>query len=554
MNSGRDNKKAESLIISVARKKSILLKMVFFSWTIVVITVGIFAALTIPYQKEQLIDAMLSNGKVSFTSISQITASSLIVEDYSTVVDHCITVVNENASIIYVVITRHDGMSLVHTKKKWAQQQMDGLWRPEKDRFKGSSSGRFLHSKLVEHEVFHCTFRFMYSGVDWGYIHIGLSPDKFYSDLKTLYLRTFFTATLAITLGLLFSFFFSRKLIRPLILLHDMMRKVGEGDLSSRVEISTGDEVEDLAESFNFMTTSLMQSKTELQDAQIKLLETARRAGMAEVATGILHNVGNVLNSVNVTTSSVKEGITNLKIQNLTRLSEQLSVHQEDLAVFLTENDRGKMVPGLLAGLANHLNDERNILLEKVGQLSEFVQHIVEIVRFQQVHSKYSGVNELISMTDLVERALSVHMDDLYQYSITIVREFEPVHEIMADRHKVMQIILNLISNAYQALVDVDEEIKKITVKVSDKDEETVLVCVTDNGPGIDSDKLTSIFSYGFTTKKDGHGYGLHTSALFAKEMGGSLEAISDGPGSGASFILELPVRSKAENVTTTGH
>ena len=64
-----------------------------------------------------------------------------------------------------------------------------------------------------------------------------------------------------------------------------------------------------------------------------------------------------------------------------------------------------------------------------------------------------------------------------------------------------------------------------------------------DNGIGIPADNLTRIFGHGFTTRKEGHGFGLHSGALAAKELGGALTVESDGPGKGATFTLEFPIQ-----------
>lgn len=537
------NKKRPEQIKCNPRKRSILTKTAFFSGSIVIFTVGIFVVSAIPFQKAQLIDAMEAKAQLSYTSIAQITASALIVNGYSTVVDHCVNVVTENPDILYVVITRHDGMSLVHTRKQWSMEQLGDFWQPDMTTNKNRKKGIFIQSPLVGKEVFNCSFRFGYSGIDWGFIHIGISTEKFYNDLSSLYMITFLSALLSITAGFFMSYFFSRRLIRPIVLLNEVTQRVGKGDFSSRVNILTGDEVESLAESFNLMTESLMLSNIRLETANAKLVESARCAGMAEVATGILHNVGNVLNSVKVTTASVKESIVSLKILSITRLADQLNLHKNDLNFFLTQNERGRKLPDLLSGLSTHLRDEKEKILMELDRLSGFIAHIADIVRFQQINNKHSGLIEMVSITEVIENALLIHKNEIKKLGITLQREFEPIRGIMTDRHKLMQIILNLLSNAVQAFALKNKQDKKITISVSTNDQNRLLILVADNGSGIDQKNKTKIFSYGFTTKKEGHGYGLHNSSLFAKEMGGQLTAESKGPEKGACFILELPLR-----------
>lgn len=251
--------------------KRILIRTALLSWLGIIFTVGIFVFSIFPYMKTQLIREMDARARVIFSSISQVTISSILLEDYSSVVDHCITVVDENPSVLYTVITRHDGFSLVHTKRRWMQDNLDGMWKPIKGRT--SETGEFLESDLVNREVFHVSHPFSYSGVDWGWIHIGLSPDNFYIDLKALYIKTFWLALLSISAGLVASYFFARRLTRPLLELDRLAQKVGTGDLSARIEISTDDELESLADSFNHMTEALQISQKELEATHKKLIK-----------------------------------------------------------------------------------------------------------------------------------------------------------------------------------------------------------------------------------------------------------------------------------------
>ena len=113
---------------------------------------------------------------------------------------------------------------------------------------------------------------------------------------------------------------------------------------------------------------------------------------------------------------------------------------------------------------------------------------------------------------------------------------------ISMDKHKVLQILVNLIRNAKYAMDATARRDKRLTVSIRLNPENFVELSVTDNGIGISRDNLTRIFSHGFTTKRDGHGFGLHSGAIAAREMGGRLYARSDGANQGATFILELPL------------
>ncbi len=524
------------------QRKRILYRTALLSWAVVIFTVVIFVISFIPYQRTQLFDEMISRAKVTFTSIAQVTVTSILLEDYSTVVDHCMSVIGENPSILYAVITRHDGFSLVHTKEKWSQEQLNGLWKPTSGNF--SKKGQFLHSSLVNREVFHRTFPFSYSGIDWGWIHIGLSPDKFYADLKSLSVRTFLIVLLSISVGLAVSYSFARKLSKPIMLLDQFTRQVGAGDLTTRVEISTGDELESLADSFNQMTEALLKSQEELKTTHKKLLETARNVGMAEVATGILHNVGNVLNSVGVTTMSVKNRILNSKVVYIAKVYDQIKEHENDIGTYMATEDRGKKLADLMGSLSQHLTEEQQKLLQDMDVLTKHVQHITEIVNLQQSYCSTSGLTDVVSITELVEDAIRINDDAIIRHSVELKREFNQTPPVILDRHKALQILLNLVNNAKHALTASDRKDKLIIIRIQTTENDYIQIKVIDNGVGISKDNITRIFSYGFTTKKSGHGFGLHSGALNAKEMGGSLNAHSDGPGKGATFTLELPLKT----------
>jgi signal transduction histidine kinase len=171
------------------------------------------------------------------------------------------------------------------------------------------------------------------------------------------------------------------------------------------------------------------------------------------------------------------------------------------------------------------------------------VEHIKEIVAMQQNYATYAGVNEIVNVVDLVEDSLRINEGALSRHEVEVIREFENVLPVTLDKHKFLQILVNLLRNAKYACDDAKRPDKRLTVRVANG-EGQVKISVIDNGIGIPADNLTRIFSHGFTTRKGGHGFGLHSGALAAKEMGGSLTVHSDGPGLGAAFTLTLPCPS----------
>ena len=282
--------------------------------------------------------------------------------------------------------------------------------------------------------------------------------------------------------------------------------------------------------------------EAELESLHKQLLETSRHAGMAEVATSVLHNVGNVLNSVNVSASVVSDQV---RSTNLDRLSKAISLLQEnraDLSGFFQQEEKGAKLISFLEALFVILKKERETVQNEVDALTKNVEHIKKIVSMQQTYAKVSGVIEIVNPAELIEDSLRMHEAAFQRHAVKIVREFSDVPKIAIDRHKVMQILVNLFSNAKYACDFNDPANRTIRVCLKPIDGDRIRIEVIDNGMGIAEENVTRIFSYGFTTRKTGHGFGLHSGALAAKDLGGSLNATSKGPGKGAAFILELPI------------
>ena len=279
----------------------------------------------------------------------------------------------------------------------------------------------------------------------------------------------------------------------------------------------------------------------ELEQTHKQLLAISRQAGMAEVATSVLHNVGNVLNSVNVSVGVISDQINNSKVGNIGKVASLMEEHAGDLEVFITNDPRGQQLPKYITQLAEYVAAEKTAVINEIDLLRKNVDHVKDIVAMQQTYARVSGVTEVIKVTELVEDALRMNASALIRHDVHFFREYEePLPEITVEKHKALQILVNLIRNAKQACDASDSEDKRLTMRVTNGDNR-VRIALIDNGIGIPAENLTRVFNHGFTTKKDGHGFGLHSSCLAAKEMQGTLTAHSDGTGKGATFTLELP-------------
>jgi PAS domain S-box-containing protein len=282
------------------------------------------------------------------------------------------------------------------------------------------------------------------------------------------------------------------------------------------------------------------ESEEELERVHKQLMIASRQAGMAEVATNVLHNVGNILNSVNISASLVTERVKQSKAPGVSRLAALLQEKGSAAGDFLANDERGRRIPEYLSSLGEQLTHDQKMALEELASLRDNLEHIKDTVAMQQSYAKLCGVTETVSVADLVEDSLRLNAGAFVRHGVTLRREFSEVPPITVDKHKVLQILVNLVRNAKYACDESGRSDKLLTLRIEGAPG-AVRICVIDNGVGIPAENMSRLFTHGFTTRVDGHGFGLHSGALAAQELGGSLHVTSDGPGRGAAFILELP-------------
>ena len=290
--------------------------------------------------------------------------------------------------------------------------------------------------------------------------------------------------------------------------------------------------------------TERKRAEAEREALNSQMVEVSRQVGMAEVATHVLHNVGNVLNSVNVATVMLEKTLRQSRLSNVSRLGAIFKQHANDLSQYLSHDPKGQQIPGYVSQLGQHLDQEQHQMLQELEALAKNVEHIMQIISVQQDVAKSGGLQEELQLQDLLEQSLGINLASLERHQIELERHSAETAPVLVDKHEVLQILVNLIGNAKHAMMARGDGPHQLTVGIgwAEDKADSVRLQVTDNGLGIPPENLTKIFSQGFTTKKEGHGFGLHSSALSAKRLGGSLSAYSEGIGTGATFILDLPV------------
>lgn len=275
-----------------------------------------------------------------------------------------------------------------------------------------------------------------------------------------------------------------------------------------------------------------------------QLMQASRQAGMADVASSVLHNVGNVLNSINVSTDTLLKTLKKPMVGDVCRIASLFHEHQQNLQEFLTEDPKGKQIPSYLGLVAESLSGSHQTIQGELDSLVKKVDHIKQVIMSQQDIARAGNIREPSSVEELLEQALMMAIPEPEKYRILIEREYRAVPTIMTDRHQVLQILVNLITNAKKSMVEHTGSTRRLTLRacVASERHGVVRLEVCDTGGGITPENLPKLFAQGFTTRKAGHGLGLHSSAIVAKNLGGTLQARSEGEGCGATFTLELPL------------
>lgn len=328
---------------------------------------------------------------------------------------------------------------------------------------------------------------------------------------------------------------------RPLHQLTEHVAVIGaSGDLQRYLRPTRKDEFGVLGRAFDRMVEALAESRAQFA-------ETSRRAGMADVASGILHNVGNVLNNVKTSTWVITDRVRHSRVAGLAKAAELLEQHAADVDTFVTRDSRGRQLPGYIIQLAGALAAEQEQMLGELEKLAAGVDHVNEIIQSQNRFARCSGHAEPTSIAEVVDRALSIMAPTFARHGIEVDQMLEELPSAFIDRSKLLQIVINLLTNAKHAMLEPPSEHRRLIVILRRSGPDAAELRVNDTGIGIAAENLSRIFANGFTTKTGGSGYGLHYSALSARQLGGTLEASSEGTGRGATFTLRIPLAGTAD-------
>ncbi len=289
-------------------------------------------------------------------------------------------------------------------------------------------------------------------------------------------------------------------------------------------------------------TTARDDAERHMEEANQMLIDAAHLAGKAEIATSVLHNVGNVLTSISVLSTTLQERVSSNHVPSLRKVVGLLDSQQSRLGDFFDNDPRGRQLPVYLRSLSETLESEQDALMQELQTLDMNVDHAKRIVAAQQNLARGYCFEEETDLSEILENALAVVRASFDRHHVAVKLDLSETSSLVTDRHKLIQILVNLLTNAKDAILHLPVSERQIDVRVTPCDGDSLRIDVRDNGIGIARDHLTRIFSQGFTTKPTGHGFGLHYCGLAASSLGGSLTVFSDGPGMGATFSLQIPL------------
>ncbi|MHB8808606.1 MAG: sensor histidine kinase [Desulfobulbaceae bacterium] len=427
--------------------------------------------------------------------------------------------------------------------------------------------------KAGEHPILVAVAPVYVGGNLWGIVNATFSLEFLNRDIITLrnewarqlrhYKISFLTITfIFVIVGISSALLLTRPLLRSIDLLGEGVDRVSSGDLEHKIFLSglACEEFVDLSRSFNDMTASLRLARQqlddysrsleelvrertkELEETQAELLAQAHEAGMAEMAVGVLHNIGNAITPVKVGTHLLIKRLRENPLR--TNLQEVLQAMPAAIQSMPALPDEQKVkITTILRLLPQGIRDEFDYIIQEIEQISDKHKYIENIINLQMNYARLKGRDELVDINRVARDALEMLAEVIVKYSVEVETSFQAVAKVRLEEGKLLQILINLIKNGCEAMGNSPEGAKKLTVATSQSngDAPQVILSVKDTGCGFTAEEEKHFFSFGYSTKNRGSGFGLHSSANYLIANNGTIEARSEGQGLGAEFIIRLP-------------
>ncbi len=300
-----------------------------------------------------------------------------------------------------------------------------------------------------------------------------------------------------------------------------------------QLEQQVADRTQELKEKNKHLEVTL----NELEETKNELVEKAHKAGMADIATGVLHNIGNILTSVNTSASLIEDTVKQSKVEGLVQANMILRQNLNQIEKFIANDPKGKSLLQYYLKLEDPLKNEREKVMRQSERLNEKIELINEVIAAQQNYAGIGAAAEKTSLTETIENALALQAGSIERHGLHVEKDLQTTEQITVQPSKLINVLINIIKNAKEAMANNKPDNRKIIIKAWEEDDQ-IFLSFTDNGEGIKKEHIDKIFSHGFTTKKNGHGFGLHSCANYMREMKGKIKVESEGKGKGATFTL----------------
>lgn len=368
---------------------------------------------------------------------------------------------------------------------------------------------------------------------------------------------------LFLSAGFVIAVILTRSFVRSTQILHTGVQQVAGGDFEREIPTRgvVCEEFVGLVSAFNIMTQRLrdnqrqleeysrsleekvLQRTQDLQEAQRILVQQAHEAGLAEMAVGVLHNIGNAITPAQVAANILSNQLAASPLRQ--RLEQSLTPLRDFLEGTRDLSPQEQQTYGeLIRHLPASLREEYDRTITELNEICDKHHHIETIIKLQMRYAKISDQTGLVNVASLAQDAINITANDIAKRKITVTMNLEETPPIRAEETKLLQVMVNLIKNSYEAMDAHPDGKREITISTGVRDGEppSVLFSVKDNGCGFSPEDKTKIFTYGYSTKKRGSGFGLHSCANTILANHGSLEALSRGQGQGAEFSILLPL------------
>ena len=287
------------------------------------------------------------------------------------------------------------------------------------------------------------------------------------------------------------------------------------------------------------------ETRRETSEVAIQVKRLAVKAGQGQTAMGVLHNISNILNSINISVQNIREITKDSKVPQLLKANELFELHRHNIQEYITTDEAGRFLPQFYKEVGELFHKDHHNLRDEIGDLQRNINLVKDLIHTQQNYANRKTAFKHFHLTRLIKDALKIELLDLKKQRVTVDERYEGLDRILGDKSRVLHVFLNLIRNAVEALIAAKTKDRRLWIRMMPTDLGRVTVFLRDNGIGMTPGQLKKIFSFGFTTKVEGHGFGLHTSLETMRELGGSLSGFSDGLERGSEFTLEFPLAEK---------